>query len=466
MALMVPTVFTLSTASAQVNDPKQPTSRTFTLGQALQYALDHYPSVRSALEQANVAAAHVDVAKTAYLPRFDSFWQTNRATANNIFGQLLPQPVLPAISGPVLESASSQTVWGTAVGGLLSWEPFDFGLRGATVREAEASVVRARAAETLTRLSVQSAVATAFLAVTSAQQAVAAAEADAARRATLAQAAQTLADNQLRPGAEASRAAAERAAAETRAIQARQAFAIAQATFAQLLGIAEGTVTVSTVGLLDNVADRAPPSTSAPQHPLLQSGQAAVDVARAHESVLDSTYRPRVYLQSSLFARGSGANPDGDFDGGANGLGLERANWAAGVQVVFPNLFDFASVHAHRAAAGAATRAESARYDEAALTVSSQRRVADAMVLAARAIAANTPIQLAAARQTETQARARYDAGLASIVEVAEAQNLLAQAEYQDAAARVDVWRALLAQAVAAGDVAPFIDRLRVSGVQ
>ena len=88
------------------------------------------------------------------------------------------------------------------------------------------------------------------------------------------------------------------------------------------------------------------------------------------------------------------------------------------------------------------------------------------MVLAARAIAANTPIQLAAARQTETQARARYDAGLASIVEVAEAQNLLAQAEYQDAAARVDVWRALLAQAVAAGDVAPFIDRLRVSGVQ
>jgi outer membrane protein TolC len=134
--------------------------------------------------------------------------------------------------------------------------------------------------------------------------------------------------------------------------------------------------------------------------------------------------------------------------------------------VVFPNLFDFASVHAHRAAAGAATRAESARYDEATLRVSSQRRAADATVLAARAIAANTPIQLAAARQTETQARARYDAGLASIVEVAEAQNLLAQAEYQDAAARVDVWRALLAQAVAAGDVAPFIDLIRVSGVQ
>ena len=88
------------------------------------------------------------------------------------------------------------------------------------------------------------------------------------------------------------------------------------------------------------------------------------------------------------------------------------------------------------------------------------------MVVAARAIAANTPIQLAAARQAETQARARFDAGLANIVEVAEAQNLLVQAEYQDAAARVDVWRALLAQAVATGDLRPFVDLLRASGVQ
>ena len=49
------------------------------------------------------------------------------------------------------------------------------------------------------------------------------------------------------------------------------------------------------------------------------------------------------------------------------------------------------------------------------------------MVDAARAVAQNTPIQLAAAQQSEAQARARYDAGLAGIIEVAEAQNLLAE---------------------------------------
>src|SRR3954449_13562942 len=126
-------------ASAQPAPP-QLADHTFTLDQALQFALEHYPSVRAALEQISAVTANVSVAISASLPRLDSLWQTNRATANNVFGQLLPQSVLPSISGPVLPSASGQSVWGSAVGGLLSWEPADFGLRSAVVREAEAGV--------------------------------------------------------------------------------------------------------------------------------------------------------------------------------------------------------------------------------------------------------------------------------------------------------------------------------------
>jgi outer membrane protein TolC len=435
-----------------------------TLEQALQYALDHYPLVRAAVEQVNASAAGVDAARSAYRPRLDAVWQTNRATANNIFGQLLPQSVIPALSGPVLPSASAQTAWGSAAGGLFSWEPVDFGLRGALVLEAEAGVARARADEGLTRLTVQSSVGAAFLEVVAAQQAVAAAEADVKRREVLTRAARTLADNQLRPGAEASRAEAELAAARTRAIQAAQMLLVAHARLERLMGAASGRVEVDAARLLDANVAGVPVPAPAPLHPLVQSEQAALDLARARENVLSRTDRPRLYLESSVFARGSGANPDGSFDGGADGLGLERANWAAGVQVVFPNLFDFAGLRARRAAAGASTRAESARYDDAVLTVSSEQRVADAIVDATTAIARNTPVQLSAAQQSEAQARARYEAGLASIVEVAEAQSLLAGAEVQDAVARVDVWRALLAQATAHGTLAPFIAALRGSG--
>lgn len=430
--------------------------RTFTIDQAMQYAVEHYPTIRAALEQTHASAAGIDIAKSAYLPRFDSLWQSNRATANNIFGQVLPQSVIPSMSGPVLQTASSGSVWGSAVGALLSWEPVDFGLRQATVSAAQAATARARAGEALTRLDVQAAVAAAFLGIAGAQRTAIALQADLDRRDVLSRAVHTLVDNQLRPGAEASRSDAERAAAQTRVIQAQQAVTLGQISLARVLGVATGSVAIDATTLADRVPVEAITGSTVP-HPLTQVHQAAIDAAKAQETVLARTDLPRLYLQSSLFARGSGAHADGQLDGGFSGLGLDRANWAAGVQIIFPNAFDFISLRARKAAAAASTRSETALLDEAVLTVTSQQQTAAAMLQAARAIAANTPIQLAAAQQTESQARARYQAGLASIVEVADAQSLLAQAEVQDQLARIDVWRALLAQAVAQGALAPFL---------
>jgi outer membrane protein len=454
--LAIVTVLGPTVVSAQgTQTPAQPPPAGLTLEQALEYAVDHYPTVRVALEQLNASTAGVTIAKSAYWPRLDSLWQSNRGTANNIFGQVFPQSVIPSMSGPVLPSASSDSVWGSVTGALFSWEPFDFGLRHASVASAEAAVARAKADEELTRLDVETAVGTAFLNIVGAQRAVAALQADLDRRDLLSRAVHTLVDNQLRPGAEASRTDAERAAAQTRLIQAQQAVMLAQITLARVLGTSAAAVIDATT-----LVDRLPPDTPTPAtttHPLTQLRQAAVEVARAQEDVLSRTDLPRVYFQSSVFARGSGASPNGQFDGGISGLGLDRANWAAGLQVVFPNAFDFANLRARKAAAAAFARAEAARYDEAMLTVTSQQQAALAMVQAARAVAANTPVQLAAAKQSEAQATARYQAGLATIMEVADAQSLLAQADVQDQLARIDVWRALLAQAAAGGTLAPFL---------
>ncbi len=443
--------------SSALPTPPQP----LTLDQAIQFATDHYPTVRAALEQVNASIANVDVAHGAYLPRLDSLWQSNRATANNVFGQLLPQSVVPAMSGPVLPAATSQSVWGSAASALLSWEPFDFGLRHADVAGAQAAVARARAGETLTRLEVATAVATAFLDVVAAQRAVVALKADFDRRDVLRRAVQTLVDNQLRPGAEASRADAERAAAQTRLIQAEEAVAIAQTTLMRVLGVTTGPIAIAADPLIASPPAAEMPTRMASTHPVAQVRQATVEEAKAQEEVLAKTDYPRVYLQSSVFARGSGANANGVLDGGADGLALDRANWAAGVQVVFPNVFDFSTLRARKAAAAASTKSESALYDESVLSVIGQQQAAAALLHAARAVAANTPIQLAAAQQTENQARARYNAGLATIIEVADAQSLLAQAEVQDQVARVNVWRSLLATAAAQGDLTAFAALVR-----
>ena len=454
--MMVAPVGIRAQTPSQVPPPQR-----LTLDEAIQYATDHYPTLRAALEQVNASVAGVDIARSAYLPRLDSLWQSNRATANNIFGQVLPQGIIPAMSGPVLPSASGQSVWSTATGALFSWEPFDFGLRHAGVVGARAVLTQARAGETLTRLDVQNAVASAFLGVLGAQRAVTALQADLDRRNVLLRAVQTLVTNQLRPGADQSRADAERAAAQTRLIQAQQVLTVAQSSLSRVLGITTGSVTIVGGPLLARLPPSEIPSAAPSAHPLAQVRHANVEQAHALEDQLAKTDLPRVFVQSSAFARGSGADPSGVLDGGLGGLGLDRANFAVGVQVLFPNLFDLSSLRARKAAAASSARASSALYDEALLTVTNQQQTAAAVLEATRAVAANTPIQLAAAQQSEMQARARYDAGLASIIEVADAQSLLAQAEVQDQLARVDVWRAVLAEAIAQGDVTVFLTVLR-----
>ena len=63
----------------------------------------------------------------------------------------------------------------------------------------------------------------------------------------------------------------------------------------------------------------------------------------------------------------------------------------------------------------------------------------------------------AAARTLAVQARARYDAGLADILSVAEAERLLSRAETEDALARLEVWRSRFAVGAAEGDLQPIL---------
>src|ERR1043166_7030072 len=134
-----------------------------TIEQAVSTAERNYPSVRVSAEQVAAAAAGINLARTAYLPRLDGLGQLNRATRNNVFGLLLPQSVIPSISGPVLGTNDMTNVWGSAVGVLVSWEPFDFGLRKANIDGGEAWGRRAEAGVARTQFEVAGRTGGAFL---------------------------------------------------------------------------------------------------------------------------------------------------------------------------------------------------------------------------------------------------------------------------------------------------------------
>lgn len=453
LAIIVVAIIMSAGDAAAQTDASSPLA----LSDVVQLALKNHPAIIES--RARMAAAHegISVAQTAYVPRLDLLWQQNRATRNNVFGLMLPQSIVPPISGPVLGTRSWDGVWSSATGVLLSWEAVDFGHRKAAVDAARAqgSLVQARAA--LTELDTAAAAADAFLTVLAADEAVRASRANVERLQVFADAVRALVDNQLRPGADQSRADAELALARNQLSQSIQLAEIARASLAETIGAA-GTTVEPLPGRLAQLPDiSSDGNADLKAHPAAQAGLAAVETVRARERVLARSVLPRLTFQSAIAARGSGAPLEGQIAAG-DGLWPNVSNWAAGISVTFP-LLDVFTVVPRKRVEIQNELAERARYDQTIQTLTTQEARARALMKAAAEIAQNTPLELRAATDAEGRARARYDSGLTSIMEVADAQRLLAQAEADDALARLGLWRALLAAAEVRGDLTPFLEK-------
>ena len=429
-------------------------AQSYTVDQAVATALDRYAGVRVSSEKVTEAAQAINLARTAYLPQTDFLAQANRATRNNVFGMLLPQATLPGISGPPLAENSMTNVWGTAVGFLVSWEPFDFGLRAAKVSAAAAHQRSAEAALTRTKFEIAAGAADGFLTVLAAEQTVRAAAAAVARAKTLEEIVGAQVQAELRPGVDAMRTKAEVALAEGQQIQAEQAVAMAKASLSQYLMTADFSAAPG--ALLDT-----PPAAILAQadlraHPVAKERSALVEESQAKQKILDKAYYPKFNLQGSTYARGTGANPNFTTGGAFSGLGPNIVNWGAGLTVTFPAMA-LPGLRIQRNIDRSQTRAEQQRVEQVVQDLAAQLARANAQLAGARRLVAKIPVQLEAARAAELQATARYKAGLGTIVEVAEAQRLLAQTEIDERLAKLAIWRAMLAVSAAQGDIEPFL---------
>jgi len=428
-----------------------------TVGEVARRVADTYPQVRVSREELEASAARIRLARTVYLPKIDGIAQFNRGTRNNVFGPLLPQGTLPSISGPVIGSNNGGSVWGSAVGILVNWQPFDFGYRRAGVMAAKADKSHSDALLLETQLEVGAAAADAFLTVLAAKQTEKSAAAavdswDALRKSTHAQAAA-----ELRPGADESRVEAERAMAYTQLVYARQAVETSQATLGKFL---VGTPAPTT---LDDelIASSLPvvpetPALSVSQHPALLAQNALVAKSQAQLHAVERSWVPQFNLEAAGYARGSGADTNGVRLSGAGGLAPNVPNYVAGINIAFP-FMDFASTHAREAEQSAVLNANQARADLTQRQITEEITKALAAWKAAQEVAGATPIEVRSAHTAFDQANARYKAGLAAIDDVAQTQRLVVQAEIDDAIARLNVWRAFLQYNAACGDLQPFL---------
>ena len=243
-------------------------------------------------------------------------------------------------------------------------------------------------------------------------------------------------------------------------IQAQTQEAIRRSALAVYLQTPTAQVAIDASPLLKANPPSDPDATEAKLHPAVLEESALSLQQEAQKRVLDRSYVPVFSTLGTISGRGAGTGLTGQFPGGTAGLAPDTFNWAAGVQVTFA-AFDFFNLREQKKVQDANVQAERARYNLSLTNVSAAIEQARASLSGARQIAANTPLGLSAAQASEQQQQVRYRSGLATVVDVASAEGVLAQAEADDVIARLGIWRAELGVATAQGDLQPFLHMLQ-----
>lgn len=443
---------------AQASDSSGP--KVLTLEQVIETADANYPAIKEAKAKQKAAQGGIAVARTAYLPRTDVLWQTDRATANNILGLLLPQSTIPSVTGSVIPPNPTRSAWNSAGGAVLSWQPFDFGARAAKVEVSRQGGEAAKQAAALTRLEISASAGNAFFDLAAAERLVTVAQANVQRYESFDKAVHVLVDNTLRPGADASQADAQLALARNQLIQTQTQVALKRSALAEYLQFPQANTAIDASEILSALPPSDLQTAVATNHPAILEECALSKQQEAQKRILDRSYVPVFSTSGMVFGRGAGTDASGTFSGGTAGLAPNIFNWGAGIQVSFA-AFDYFNIRDQRRVQEANVLAEHARYDQSVSDINAELERAQATLAGARQLAANTPIELSAARASEQQQQARYRSGLATVVDVATAEALLVQAEGDDVIARLGVWRAELGVAAAQGDLQPFLKLLQ-----
>lgn len=425
-----------------------------TLVQTIDLAKSNYPEIKASIFHQQAAEAGIQKARTAYLPKGSMLIQELRATSNNITGPLFPQMTIPQISGAVNGGNDLTGGWLSGVGMITSWEPFDFGLRKAQVSLARSQTQQASAQLVVTELDVQTAAADSFLRVLHAQQALKAAQAKLDRMKTFAETVHVLAQKELKAATDEYLAEAEVARARDEVTESEQALDLATIALSKSIGMANAPLVLDGEVLFDDVQASTSTFGNPFNHPVVLAQQAAVNVASARRRVIAKTYYPQFNLLGALYGRGSGFNTDVSINQ-ARGYYPTKFNYAVGLSITFPFL-DIFQLRAEQKIATKQESEERARLDLAVLNIKSQDAEAEAMLRAAKKIAANAPVKVKAATEAARSTEIRYRYGLASVNDVALNEQLLRQSQVDYATAQLRVWRALLAAAAANGDLQPF----------
>ena len=418
----------------------------YTLDEALAYARQHQPQIRSALAELAARKAEARVPRAGWMPQVGAVVELFAATSNNTSAVYLnvPEVDLPRIGatpGHTTDTTSWRPSPSTLAGLSLTQEVYDFGRIAARASTADALAAVAETDVEAARLDGQLAVEEAFHGVLAAREVLRATEDAYARATTHRDFAQAGTRSGLRPPIDLTRAQADVAQLGVRRIRARSGLQISRAALAAAMGAESTEVDATSISTAQSVSPAFDEvlRLAIARNPVVLAASAHLDAQRATTRALTRELLPNLFASAGLSGRAGGAAPsNGDVPYGGGWL-PDVANWHVGL-VASWNIFDGAAL-ARRAASTAREEAARAELELARVSVGLGAQRSYLELDAAVQALPGLEESVTAARANQAQAEARFKAGLGTVVELADAETLLTRAQLELAVGEFSVAR-------------------------
>ncbi len=432
-----------------------------TLNGAVDFADQNYPSIKKGIALVTAARQGVGLQKlNEYLPDSLMQYQLLMSSHNKVTQMFYGSPVFPADPGPGFNSVSMAPYMYSGAGFSIDWAPIDFGLHKARIQYAKTQYKASQANYEVTKLDVQIAAASAFLDVVQAMQQVQAMEQNVTSFTQFYDVVHAQVNASLKPGADQSLAVAQLANAQNQLLRARLSEDLAIAALANAIGLGGQTVIIEPRGISSNSEPREVQQASPvfENVPIVKSSQAILSTAIAQRRVLNKEYAPVFHFLGGVNLRGSGQNitATGRQSQGGSGVFPVVPNYQVAM-IVNWNFLDWFRIRQEKKIQEQRISAQQQDLNLVMQNLKTEDLKARAQIKTAVSLAANMPVQVEASEIAVKQAQARYQTGLGSVAQVAEANTVLAQSRMQEAIARVGVWRAMLQVASVHGDLRPFM---------
>lgn len=457
------------TAALSIAQTIAPPSPTLDLKSALDLARHNYPSIKAKDAEKESATYELRLMKNNYLPNFIVQGQVMDATSNQVRGTFFPNEgtAIPVSGGIKVNGYTNDAVWTSFATGLVNWKFFSFGKYKAAVEEAKAGMTVAEADYQNEIFQHQIRVADAYLLTLMLDDMVKSQQANLSRVKALKDVTAAYALSGLRPGVDSSLVNAEYSKATLLFLEAQRLANEQNVYLKELLGLTGGgKLTLDTTALLQQLPQQLQTEKGFDGNPRLMLYRNTVDFQQTRIKSIKRRELPSVSFLASGWGRGSGISDkltdNGDFVYNTSfsaGVPFRAYNYMVGVSTIWNVTTLFRTSNEARQQRAIVKIAEE-RYNEESLKIESEWERARLRYRAALEVARQAPVQLKAAQDAYAQAKARYDAGFSTVLELTQTFSVLNRAEVDSAVATGNVWRAILQYAAATGDFDVFINNL------